>query len=789
MATEIQTLEPAQRLSITTQPQPFLSAYENLAKSDTFMGDLGATIAQQASIQYNRNMGLQYGMNPQGDLLPPITTADKAFQEGYIAQSKNTLSLQANQMLNQAEEQLNQSYKLSDQQINDYQAQMSKGLAGIMKVAPTEVQATLGYQYQTQLQNNTSQLRNKLINQSKSEALDNMKVNDKLTDKNINNLATTGNADAAKELYQQKLAQNQKQFNSGMMTKSEMEASNSSAKITYYQGLYNNKLIELEQKSRTQVKGSRDKLRGEFLKQFTNFQAKPKDISADEWTTLGNNTLAFQQHLNNMESVAVNYAFSDLNLKAAQGTITNLDIQSVANMPGVSDTRMNEWLARFKQAKATQSQENSLTSAILSDYSNSKLWAETTSDKAKDNAYFQVVQMNTQNKPNAAPLQNEAQAASVAGGPVPAFNRVLSGFSRSSNPQEVRAAYNAYETVMLNNPKNLYGLDNQVVQSLQAFGAITRNNPGMSDDVAVQNVLNARNRTMEQKKLLQEQWDNEVVGANGVLSSYKDKVKKAEEILGQTGFFIKKTPLLNKSSITANLMNILKSNYDFVGNYSEALEMTKQAANIIYGSSKVNGEAAISMYPLEKMANLENGHFFFQKDIVEQMQQKFKKQEQAAKQGITSTYYRIKDPEMYNLDNMTQDKYNKITRRADPIMVETVSIVDGKESVIDESSLVVDISQETQLSYDPANPVSGDYDVSLAHKTGYPRMLNYYGSYDPQHMTYTPNFQKVKNEYDKMFSKFGKKPMSNTEEIMSLFSKSEPSNQFSLSDVVEGAGE
>ncbi len=45
MAQEIQTLQPQERLSMTTQPQPFVSAFESVAKSDTFIGDLGATMA------------------------------------------------------------------------------------------------------------------------------------------------------------------------------------------------------------------------------------------------------------------------------------------------------------------------------------------------------------------------------------------------------------------------------------------------------------------------------------------------------------------------------------------------------------------------------------------------------------------------------------------------------------------------------------------------------------------------------------------------------------------------
>jgi|688.fasta_scaffold30799_3 hypothetical protein len=780
MATEIKTLEPTQRLAITTQPQNYVAAFDNLARSDTLMGDLGATIAQQASIQYNRKMGLEYGLNPQGDLLPPITTADKAFQEGYIAQSKNTLSLQANQMFNQAEEELNKSYKLNQGQINEYQSQMSKGLEGIMKVAPTEVQTTLGYQYQAQLQNTTSELRKKLIGQSKSEALDTMRVNDKLTDQNINNLATSGKIDQASQIYQNKLAQNQRQYNSGMMTQAEKMASDTSAKITYYQGLYNNQLVNLSQQKKGETKESIDQKRGELLAQFADYRNRPKDISADEWTTLGNNTLAFEQHLQNMQNIQANFVMSALDVKATQGTLTNLDITSAANTPGVTDTRMNEWMAKFKQKQATQTQESRSTNNILTNYSDSRTWAETQSDKAKDAAYYQVVDSLNQQTGvpfrtvSPQPMQSEAQAAAMAGGPVPAFNRTISALSRTLDPTEMRSAVNAYYDVKLRSPGNLYGLDKNVVQRLEAFKAIRDNNPGMSDQEALQKVRVAETRDEKQKALIQENWQEQMLGQKGQIATYGDKVRKTREILG-----IKKgllsigpaTPMLNENNITSNMMNIWKSNYDFVGDIEEAKSMTQETAKTIFGPSKVNGGEFVSMYPLEKMSGIENSHFFFQRDIAQQLTDKFQAKKDAFMKGEVSTYYRVKSPENYDLETMTQDKYNKIIKNAEPMVIETVGFKDGKEQVIDEADLITDISQETQLSYDPASPVSGDYDLALSHKNGSSFMLPHYGPKNALQMTYSPNFQKVKNEYTLMFSKFGSKPMSNTEEIMAYVEK------------------
>ena len=113
MATEIQTLEPTQRLAITTQPQNWVNAMTQLASSSTLLGDIGVKMAQNASQTYQQLRGIEAGKQPSGNLLPPITDADKAFVEGYSAQAEQTLGLQAQQLLQKGQLELNKNYQLS----------------------------------------------------------------------------------------------------------------------------------------------------------------------------------------------------------------------------------------------------------------------------------------------------------------------------------------------------------------------------------------------------------------------------------------------------------------------------------------------------------------------------------------------------------------------------------------------------------------------------------------------------------------------------------------------------
>src|SRR5690606_26196687 len=115
-------------------------------------------------------------------------------------------------------EKLSQSYQLTPQMIDEYQQQMAEGTRQILENAPTQVKATLGYKYASQIQNTTHNLRQMLATQNKQRAIDHMNVVDKQTDTDIINKAMSGDIEGARALYEQKKARNQQQYNSGMMS-------------------------------------------------------------------------------------------------------------------------------------------------------------------------------------------------------------------------------------------------------------------------------------------------------------------------------------------------------------------------------------------------------------------------------------------------------------------------------------------------------------------------------------------------------------------------------------------
>src|SRR5690606_32577742 len=171
----------------------------------TMLGQAGSIAAQGAANLVSQRLGYEAGLTPHGDILPPLTKADEAYQKAYIAQSSNVLSLQMNEMLLKANEEIQSAYQLTPDMIMQYQSQMMQGAQEILSNAPTAVRSSLEMHYASQIQNSSHKLTLRLANQNKQRAQDHMKVVDKQIDVEIINKAMAGDMEGARALYESKL--------------------------------------------------------------------------------------------------------------------------------------------------------------------------------------------------------------------------------------------------------------------------------------------------------------------------------------------------------------------------------------------------------------------------------------------------------------------------------------------------------------------------------------------------------------------------------------------------------
>jgi hypothetical protein len=803
-----QNPEPIQsqvKLDATVGQAPFVEAFDSAALRPTLLGQMGSTIAQTAANSLATKMGYDEGMNPHGDLLPPLTEADKHYAQSYMAQSKNVLSLQLNRMLSDAQTQLSKAYKLTPQMIEDFKQQIGSGTAEILQNAPTGIKQQLGAQYANAIIGTTGALNRRMIAQNKEDAISNMKANDKNTDSAIIDNAITGSFDLAEKLYKEKIEQNKRQRETGMMTPLEEQTSNLAAKISFFTGVSNFKATEARNK-----KG--DAL-AKYLTSLSDIKNKPADLSVSEWNTVGNNTLSYMRHLDALQQTDKNLILSELNEKLAKGDLVEQDILTAYQSPSFNKTDLNELLTKLynKQTRGSSRQEK--INFLIDNFSSAQAHGEA-DPKIVNDSYRTLVQAVRQKNPNMLPMEAESSIAAISGGPIPAFLKTVANLSKSNNLDDVVAASNAYHRVQGVSPQNVMGLPEEAYNFINAFDSFRQVNPG-DPAMALAQTRNAlAAKTPDEKKAIQETW-NEVYRKN--YSTPEKRSSLARKMLGVNTLF-NSTAVQNKAVTDDHITNLLEKFTLLTGGDVEtAKDMTQKAVDNVYGDTWVNGRHEKAYLSVEKIANPGNPEgttYFVQKDIANQLQKSFKMFKDAYDAGNSDFYYRLKNPAKYDMKSLKtpneQKKVNEselrfietrlgeiskqpyfegmkldpevsaLQRRRSEIILQNRKIEKGfdtistehgpieiekvwrgqgkKEGIIQTLNAAIIPETNTTLSFDNAQPILGNYFIKLITKNGGIENLDSIQGYKMAPVYYSPNVAQIRQDYAAFHNRFGNQP-------------------------------
>lgn len=795
-------MEPQVKLDTVTNPARFGEAYAQAGLHPTLLGQMGSTIAQSAANALSTKMGYDEGNNPHGDLLPPITDADKHYQASYLAQSKNVLSLQLNKMQQDAQTKLSQSYRMTPGMINEYRQQIGDGMSEVLQNAPTGVKQELGMQYLNSIVNTTAALNRRMIGQNKEDAISNMKVNDKNTDTAILENGATGNDKVAHDLYQQKIEQNKKQRLSGMMTPLEEQTSNTSARLSYYSGISNAKAIA--------ARNSKGDALGKYLAGFADLKNKPSDLSFSEWNTIGNNTLGLMRHMDALQQTDKNLIMSDLHEKLAMNQLTEQDILTAYQSPSVNKTDVNELLTKLFSRKSQVATKEQKTQELTTNFSSAQAQGEATGE-TKNAAYTQLVAAHKEKNPNSPLMEAESSVAAVAGGGIPKFLNTISSLSRSNNLADVIAASNAYHRVQTVAPQNVIGLDEKAYNFISAFDAFQEQNPGDPQTALAQTRNAMINRTPDEEKAIDRIWNQEY---KKNYATAEQRQKFAKKMLGTNTFF-NSTFVQNSAVANDHITNMFEKNVKLLGGDIEtAKTMTEKSVKNVYGDTWANGRHEMAYLSLEKIAGLEkDGTFFVQKDIVNQMQSKLGMYKEAYDKGNSDYYYRIKNPEKFDTSSLKtpieqgksnekelsfieqrlneikkqpylksislDPEYESLTNRKNQLIMENKDVSKGNAS-IDKTTAPIQIEKvwrgkkgdgqvqlmnlavipetNTTLSYDNAQPVIGNYFVKLITQNGGIENLDSIQGFKSSPVYYAPDFGKIRQEYSEFHRRYGAQP-------------------------------
>lgn len=753
MSQNIEILEPTQKLSLTTQPQNWIGAMEEFGRSTNMLGELGASVALNASIQYNKMQGEKLGLNPQGDILPPITAADKAFAEGYIAQSNATLSLQANKMMLEGQLDLEKSYQLSPGMIQSYSSNMQQGLEQIIKQAPTQLQNDLRNNFNQLLLQQTGSLTKQYISQSKARETEQAKANLSLQLRNINDRVMAGDEAGADEIRKRIATESEARVQTGMYSPTTGQTAKDSADTAYY--------------TAREIKNAEQAIREKRLPEYLDSIAMSnvQGRGPSESDAIKANVYNWANKVQAMRQQNQSLLMTEARNQIANGTFN--DIAAAQYQATLDPINYFNLMTQFSVSQKKAGVTDAIVQAITSNPENNLSYVGA-SKKQINKAFDQLVQarVTEQNGKESEDRSMLNVAASIPRTIPRVVDSINAGLS-SGNPQQLERWGNFYYELKEQNPTAVMGVSDENLAVFNLYkknlnNPTYKNDPNLAASEALRQVYGKDQTQIENNARGINSYFNDIAKTPEGLSRWASKISGLSDSL----------PIFNRSGFNIDMQNQFKSFMYMTNNNREASqELLQDYVAGVYGTTTVNGNPEVVQYPVGKMIGLEFGaDGLIQYDATKQLEQQFKEHENLFNEGKVNYYYRIKNqPDLQQYLSVKQELKDKgllsttlsamfkgvpdkelIAKKElvnsfetpKPIIVEQV----GKSGVIKEMQLFIQPSPNISMSSD-GGTIGGWLPMAIDSKTGMPITLRGYFGPGKQTPVYNPNKEWIRSNY------------------------------------------
>lgn len=767
MATkEAPILEKQVRLDNTVGNAPYTQGFDSMALTPTALGEFGSKLAITASTTLAQKRGYEAGLNPKGSLLPALTQTDKAYANAYIAQSQNTLGLQATKMMQEGQAELAKAWRLTPDMLAEYTKNMSEGLNEIINNAPMQAQPGLAAQFNNSLMQSTGNLNLKMIGQQKQQALQDATLFNNSQLSAIYEAARGGNFDAAEKMHNDMLARSGSMKASGMISSLQQESTAKSARMSLYTGLYSGEA----------VKAFNNKKADQFLADLLD--KKPEGMNTLEWESIARNVMGEVQLQESFQQRNETSLYSEANRLLNERLLTP-DFLAQLEEQTTSKPRFNNFMAQVAAFQRKNYKSDQQVAGLMPQWNNPYAMA-VANNKVKNMALVQagqdVQQRAADNGRTLDDFEAQAEAMSTAGGPIQSFTQQMNAGFLSGNPQLMTRNLNAYRALRNSNPKVLNAMSKQAEGMMTAFESQLEN--GNAPDVAAQNATEiVQKKTPEQMEIndaLIRDWETTKVNTPSRLNSWASQFAD----LGD-GAKINNLPYF-----AVHLKNIYKSNLALLnGDQEGATKMTKEGIDRAWGVTNINGKPEYTFQPVEQTIGLDEGaNPLIKHDLYEQIQKQIEPMKVAFEEGQKnkdnrmSFYYRLAPRptyEQFRQAQMTIAKINKEPRKTTSMSSSPLAPMPGKIEANPEWDEAINLVN--QFKNDPikiekvyadkrvepfeiaiqANPglqqdaqgVIGSYNVAMRMNNGPSAPMNGWFAGPLSEPVYMPNQQQIRDRY------------------------------------------
>ena len=685
----------------------------DFAQAPTVLGVLGQNLASSASRAWNEQRGYELAQNPKGELLPAITSADKAFNDAYMAQAGTTLGLQAQQLMGKASLELESSYKLSQQGIEAFHSNVNKGLQGILDLAPTMLKPRLEAQYKNALDNETLNYLGKMQSQQKQIAKEESFVYESTQTREIlnNNLSGTKKGmTSATEAYQNGLERINQRVASGQWTPRQGEAATLELQEKYYSSRMQAGLLAAQS----------EKKEAEYLANLP--KQKPDDVPWDIYLRAMSSTVAFQGQTESLRARYENEAVSSAIATSRARDLTALELSELQEK--VSPARYQNFIGRYISQLGAKRQNTT----DQNEYANPTYWAGLTQkqqnqmyDKAVEDRTSYLLSTKPRMSEDEARREAEIEAAVSAGGIVPKFMSKLSNqIGSSTNPDVAISAIQQYKKLSDVSPFKAKNLDPMAKKIATKY--LTHAGVGEDPNIAL-----ARARQLLEP--INEEQNNFYRGMaqKNIALAKKTPVSQIKFAKEYTGLPLGDMAPGAASLLANNLMSVYSDLYvDYRGDEDAIKEHIKEEVKGLYGNSYANGVQELVRLPIEDEVGVYNPAVI-QEGLYNHLSEQFAIQKKAYDEGFQDVYYQLKPRIAGNNEEQiiqkTEENYKKLLNNPNLSIQDILSAhndlvklkTDYARSASSEGPVVFDevhrngssYPRVAQISYDP---LSGETD-------------------------------------------------------------------------------
>jgi hypothetical protein len=632
MATQpIPEFDSQVKLNATVGNAPYAQSFDNMALTPDTLGQIGSTLATNASMELAKRRGIQAGLNPSGEVLPPLTGADKAYIDAYQNQAHATLSNQGQKVINEADEALSKLNKIGQGDIAQYQQTVQKSLDDILQLAPNDTKVSLFNSFNQELTSSIHNYQTRLIGQQKAEQRANSDLAISTANQNVHNAWLDGNVEKAARFLTEQTNQISKAVSAGIYSKSKGDALKKSAGLNYL----SSEQIQNGIKAHNEGKGA------QWLESLVEPSKKPKNISWSDWETVGNNARKYLANRKLFTKQASQTIASQGYLDIANQVMTSEKLAQYQEDLKEEPRLFNNLAIAFAHMNHSGSSKAAAQAELSANWQNND-YMKTASNDAINKSFMQLSNLyQERQQANGNPIsQSEAQfvTASSAAVPVPLYIQSLQRQVSSGIHGQMTEGIHYY-----NRLKELPGNKAAGFLNDQKSVAMKEN---------FQNALDEGNTEEEAAAIAQEIWNQkdkpDVVNfiqaqTDSALKTFANTTPDSYQWARNTLDIPSDATIESPGGMAAQFRSLFSTNMKVTnGNVEVSKKAAKEGMQQTFGETSINGIKGYMQYPPEKMIGLGKAAVpLMQEDLYQQIKPAIEFSKKAYESGAQPFYYEI----------------------------------------------------------------------------------------------------------------------------------------------------